>query len=423
MIKKKILFYTDCPIFGGCEKPIFEVLGSDDFASRYDFTVIFRITKAYLEGLALFWPSFPKGLSCGIRLFDINTVSYYLARKIKDPLLLRIAGKSITLIFILMTPFLFSYDFLLLSALFRRNRADIIHINNGGYPGALSCRVAAVAARAAGFKKIILSVHNTAFKSKGFIDKYIDRLVKRDVDVIVTGSKASGSALAGNRGFDPNKIITIYHGVNPNKITSGKSSIGEDAGLGKYISMVARFEDRKGHKYAVEAFKKVIEGNPSFADIKLVLIGDGPMLSDIKQLVASERLENNVRFMGHRNDYIDYVVSSLFLINPSIGYEDLPYIILEAMALGVPVIGTDIAGIPEEIEDGVTGIVVPPKDAEALGQAISKMLSDSEGRMRMGRAAQERFRKLFTLNKMIDSYLTLYDKGIPERSTGQGDYS
>ncbi len=409
MTKKKILFYTDCPIFGGCEKPIFEVLASEELSSGYDFTVIFRSTKAYLEGLALFWPSFPKRLFCGIKLFDINTVSYYLTEKIKNPLLLRIAGKSVTLISVLMTPFIFSYDFLLLSSIFRRNRADMIHINNGGYPGALSCRAAAAAARAAGFKKIILSVHNTAFKSRGIIDAFIDGLVKRDVDVVVTGSRASGSALAKNRGFDPKKIITIYHGVRPAKISPGKPPVEKEAGFGKYISMVARFEDRKGHRYAVEAFKGVINGNPAYADIKLVLIGDGPVLADIKQLVASERLDNNVLFMGHRDDYIDYVASSLFLINPSIGYEDLPYIILEAMSLGVPVIGTDIAGIPEEIENGITGIIVPPKDAGAIKTAMVSLLSDHNMRVKMGKASRERFDKLFTLDKMINRYLALYD--------------
>ncbi len=409
MTKKKILYYTDCPIFAGCEKPIFEVLASDELSSGYDFTVIFRNTKAYFEGLAIFWPSFPRKLFRGIKLFDSNTVSYYVIEKIKNPLFLRIAGKAIQLTFILLTPFIFSYDFLLLSSIFRRNRADIIHINNGGYPGALSCRAAAVAARSVGFKEIILSVHNTAFKSEGIIDAFIDRLVKRDVDIVVTGSKASGSALAKTRGFDPNKIITIYHGVHPAKIMPAKPPVGEVAVLGKYILMVARFEDRKGHRYAVEAFKRVIKGNPSYADIKLVLIGDGPVLDDIKQLVTSDRLDNNVRFMGHRVDYIDYVASSLFLINPSIGYEDLPYIILEAMSLGVPAIGTDIAGIPEEIEDGITGFIVQPKDAAAIEQAILKMLSDPEGRARMGRAAQERFHKLFSMDKMVNSYLMLYD--------------
>lgn len=408
MRNKKILFYTDCPIFGGCEKPLFEILASDKLSSEYNSTLIFRSSGAYLKGLEPFRSRLPEGRSYGIRLLDINSIVHSLHEKIKNPRLLKLAEKSVATVFILVTPFAFIYDLLRLSALFGRNKADVIHINNGGYPGALGCRAAAVAARFAGFKKVIFSVHNTAFNGGGFVERLKDYPVKRSVDVFVTGSKASGLALEKNRGFDPDKITTIYHGVRPAEAKSGPS--GE--GLGRYISMVARFEERKGYRYAVEAFKKMVKGNPLYSDIKLVLIGDGPELADIKQLVVSEGLGDKVRFMGHRKDYIDFVAKSLFLINPSVGYEDLPYVILEAMSLGVPVIGTDIAGIPEEIEDGVTGIVVPPKDAEALGRAILKMLSDKESRDRMGKAGQERFHKLFTLDKMVNNYLMLYEKGI-----------
>lgn len=406
--KKRILYYTDCFIFGGCEKPIFEVIGSRDFVSGYDYSIIFRSSKEYVEGLASFRPSFPKEKLTGIKLLDVVFVNIYLTKKISNQFIMRMLRKFMTVLFLFLTPFIFIYDLILLSYLFNKKKVDVIHINNGGYPAALSCRAAAVAARFAGIKKIILSIHSTAVKDAGFADKVIDFFVKRSVGVIVTGSRASGLALVKNRGFDQSKIITIYHGVRPSGIATGKRPVGDDACLGRYISMVARFEDRKGHRYAVQAFKKVIEGNPLFSDLKLVLVGDGPVLDDIKELVASEGIGNNVRFMGHRNDYADYVASSLFLLNPSTGYEDLPYVIIEAMSLGVPVIGTDIAGIPEEIEDGVTGIVVPPKDSAALERAILKMLSDEESRIRMGRAAQERFHELFTMDKMVNNYLRLY---------------
>ena len=409
-MKKKILFYTDCPIFGGCEKPLFEVITSDNFASEYDFKVIFRNTKEYLEGLLLFCPSFPKSRLLGIKLLDINSVNLYLIKKIANPLFRKIAGNFATLLSIIMKPFIFIYDFLLLSILFGRNTADAIHINNGGYPGALGCRAAAVAARCAGFKKIIFSVHNTAIRSSGFVEKLMDHLVRRNVDVFVTGSKASGLALAKNRGFDKDKITTIYHGVRASNIAVRKTFVEGGAGHEQYILMVARCEERKGHEYALRAFKKNIVENPEFADLKLVLIGDGPIFNNIKKLIISEQLDNNVRLMGHRNDYLDYIASSLFLINPSIGYEDLPYVILEAMSLGVPVIGTDIAGMPEEIENGVTGIIVPPRDINALNQAMLTILCDNNVRFNMGIAAKKRFYKLFTLDKMTDDYMSFYNK-------------
>lgn len=409
MKKRSILFYTDCFIFGGCEKPIFEVLKSSDFDAKYDFKVVFRHTEEYLAGLRLFWPSFPKNRFIGIKFFDINNLFHWLTKNISNKLFLKISMKFISLVFILINPIIFVYDFLTLSPVFSRNKASIIHINNGGYPGALSCRAAAVAAKFVGFKRIIFSVHNTAFKSSGFMDRFINYLVKRIVDIVVTGSKASGLALVKNRGFKQDKIINIYHGVHEPVFALEGSFSKEGANSERCLTMVARFEDRKGHKYVIEAFKKVIDRGSSFADIKLNLIGDGPNFTDIKDLVESEGLDNNIRFLGHRDDYAYYIASSLILLNPSIGYEDLPYIILEAMSLGVPVIGTDIAGIPEEIEDNVTGVLVPPKDSAALAQAIFSLLTDDRKRVQMGIAARGRFYCIFTIHEMLKNYLILYE--------------
>jgi glycosyltransferase involved in cell wall biosynthesis len=415
MKKRSILFYTDCFIFGGCEKPIFEVIKSSDFNAEYDFKVVFRHTDEYLMGLRQFWPAFPGNRFIGLKLFDINNLYYWLTKKRLNKLFLRITIKLFSLIFIFINPIIFIYDFLALSLVFIKNKADVIHINNGGYPGALSCRAAAAAAKFIGFKKIIFSVHNTAFKDTGFMDRLMDSLVKRSIDIIVTGSKASGLALARNRGFNQNKIINIYHGVHESVPLPKSQFPAEGFNSERSITMVARFEDRKGHKYVIEAFKKLLDMNSSFADIKLNLIGDGPTLADIKYLVELNGLGNNVRFLGHRDDYVNYIASSLILLNPSIGYEDLPYIILEAMSLGVPVIGTDIAGIPEEIEDTVTGIVVPPKDSAALAQAIFSLLSDDKKRVQVGSAARDRFRRIFTIDGMLKNYLLLYE--------GNGEYA
>lgn len=415
MKKRSILFYTDCLIFGGCEKPVFEVIKSSDFDVKYDFKVVFRHTEKYLIGLRQFWPAFPENRFIGLKFFDINNLYYWLTKKCSNKLFLRIWIKLFGLIFIFINPIIFIYDFLALSLVFIRNKADIIHINNGGYPGALSCRAAAVAAKFVGFKRIIFSVHNTAFKRVGLMDRFIDYLVKRSIDTIVTGSKASGLALVKNRGFDQSRIINIYHGVHESVSLPKSQFSAEGFNSERSITMVARFEDRKGHKYVIEAFKKLLDMNSSFADIKLNLIGDGPIFADIKYLVESNGLDNNVRFLGHRDDYINYIAASLILLNPSIGYEDLPYIILEAMSLGVPVIGTDIAGIPEEIEDTVTGIVVPPKDSAALAQAIFSLLSDDKKRVQAGNAARDRFRRIFTIDEMLKNYLMLYE--------GNGEYA
>ena len=409
--KKKIIFYTDCFIFGGCEKPIFRVMTSQQFLAKYDYRLIYRKNREYIKGLNISHPHLPKDKSSEVTLFDISTFTIYLSEKIKNKYLLRVLIKLTIAIYILFMPVIFIYDYIILYMKFLKEKPDIVHINNGGYPGALSCRAASVAARYAGIKNVILNVHNIALKSIGYFDRKIDYFVKKSVVVIITGSKSAGRALTKNRGFESDKIITIYHGVDRVACDAGVSQnenslAGSD---GRHISMVGRFENRKGHRYAIAAFKKMLSGHKELSDLKLLLIGDGPILSEMKRLVADEGLAQNVIFLGHRNDYMNYVSTSLFLLHPSIEGEDLPYIILEAMAAGVSVIGTDVAGIPEEIEDGVTGIILKPKDTGAIVSAMFRLLSDDSGRKRMGDESKKRFQNLFLADKMIDNYLKLYD--------------
>lgn len=403
--KKRIIFYTDCFIFGGCEKPIFKLMDSRLFTAEHDYLVIYRYSREYEAGIKLFNQTVPKEKTRVVRFADIATWNLTLEKKISKPLLLCKARKRTETFFNFIDPLLFFYETGLLYFIFLREHADMVHINNGGYPAALSCRAAAVAAKLAGKKKILFSVNNLAFKRNKVLDFVIDFLVGKSVSVFITGSKAAERALSLERGFDKEKITTIYHGVEPFRILHNER--------GKRISMVANFEGRKGHKHVVLAVKKLISEHPEHSDLKVEMIGDGSTLKEIRMLIAEERLEKNIELLGRRSDYADFVASSLFLLNPSTGYEDLPYIILEAMALGVPVIGTDVGGIPEEIENNVTGIVVPPGDIEALSKAIFMLLTDQEMRKRMGDAAKRRFQSLFAIDKMTDNYLKLYDSLKP----------
>ncbi len=408
---RRVVYYTDCLVYGGCEKSMFEVMASQAFVSRYDYLLVYRMTKEYTKGMRINHPDFPADKLLGINLFDINTVNIYLWEMVKNRYALKILKKLITEIFILLSPFIFIYDYIILYFIFLRNKPEIVHINNGGYPASLSCRAAAVAAKNAGARNVIMSVNNIAFKDTGYIDRVIDSLVRRSVDAITTASAAAGRALAVNRGFNPKKIITLPHGIegalrNPDSnLAAGNMKVQND----RIVSIAARFEERKGHKYAIEAFKEMLQENKGLSGVKLILMGEGPMSGEIKELVSREGLDKNIIFMGQRDDCIDYIAKSLFLLLPSIGYEDLPFVILEAMSLGVPVIGTDVAGIPEEIENGITGIVVPPKDAEAIKTAMVSLISDDNLRIKMGKASRERFDKLFTLDRMISRYLALYE--------------
>jgi len=99
-------------------------------------------------------------------------------------------------------------------------------------------------------------------------------------------------------------------------------------------------------------------------------------------------------------------------ILPSVEYEDFPNVILEAMSLGKPIIGTNVAGIPEQIENGVNGFVVEPKDVKSLSEAILTLVKSKEKRVKMGAKSLGRFNKLFSSDKILNDYLNLYKQMI-----------
>lgn len=386
-MKPRVLYYTDCYLFGGCERPLYELLSAGKLAQQCDYLLVCRKNRKYQAGAMAHYPAIARRIKW-VELPDICTL---------DELFGWPLASVLNLAYRFIWPLFFFYDLIVLYWLFRREPAELIHINNGGYPGALSCRAAALAARLAGKKRTIFNVHNTAQKIESPLNRLVDLLVNKWTSVFVTGSLASRQALIKNRRIDAAKVVNIYHGIDRPGVTAGQKR--------ELITMVAGFEERKGHRIVIAALGKIIADHPG---IKIVFIGDGPLLDEMKKIAIKAGLEKNVSFLGRRPDYLTWVNESRFLLNPSLANEDLPYIILEAMALGVSVIGTAVAGIPEEIEHNVSGLVVAPGNVDQLAAAIWQLLADEPLCWRLGEAARERFEKMFTKQRMIANYLELY---------------
>jgi glycosyltransferase involved in cell wall biosynthesis len=393
MAKNRILFYTDCYMFGGCEKSLFEIVSHKDFNENFDYSIIYNYSSRYLDGLEKYKPNFPMQKLVAIRLPEVtlsvyNNPSYSYFRK----LIIRVSFK-------LLRPFILIYDIVKLKKSFKTDCAKVLHINNGGYPGALSCIAATVAGKLCG-KKVIMVINNTAQARRCPMDFVMDWLCKKSVDIFITGSKASGAILSQRRGMSPKKITNVYHGMRPPSIIKTETK--------EQICMIALLEERKGHKYAISAFKRLVNENPEFSKLKFVLIGDGPIRKELERQVSDLHLNESVEFVGYTPNYAQTLTESKFLLNPSIKNEDLPYIIIEAMSLGIPAIATAIAGIPEQITDGETGFLVEPKDIDALYHSMKKLLKDKNLREQMSKNSKRKFEKLFTLDAMVNSYLEHY---------------
>src|SRR5262249_40987253 len=138
-------------------------------------------------------------------------------------------------------------------------------------------------------------------------------------------------------------------------------------------------------------------------------VGHGQEGKELELRAKGRRLDRDFRFLGMRRDVPSILAASDMFVLASL-WEGLPLVLLEAMAAGLPAVVTAVGGNPEVIEDGVSGVLVPAGDEQALAQAISGVLDDPRRRQLMGQAARERFDRYFSLQRFIDAHEQLYEE-------------
>jgi glycosyltransferase involved in cell wall biosynthesis len=170
------------------------------------------------------------------------------------------------------------------------------------------------------------------------------------------------------------------------------------------IINVANMRPVKDHKTLLESFKKLTE---RMKGVRLSLVGDGPLRRQMEEFCTQQSI-HDVEFLGklpHR-DALKHIANSDVFILTSVE-EGMPNVIIEALALGKPVIATAVGGIPEVVKDGVNGILVPPKSPEHVAKALERLLSDSGLRRKLGEAAAESV-KDYTWSKIAEKYERIY---------------
>lgn len=154
----------------------------------------------------------------------------------------------------------------------------------------------------------------------------------------------------------------------------------------RVIGTVGRLVAFKGQRYLLEAFSQLRQSYPC---VRLLMVGDGPERTSLERHAARLGVGEAVRFTGHREDVADLLAAMEIFVLPSLG-EHFGRVLLEAMALKLPVVATAAGGVPEVVVDNLTGLLVPPADAAALANAIATLLADpARGRV-MGSAGRER---------------------------------
>jgi len=245
-------------------------------------------------------------------------------------------------------------------------------------------------------------------KNSGLRHIYSYRIIRYFFDKIVSVSEGTRRFLIKERNIPPNLLTVIHYGVDVEKykimnLDQKRRELGVD-GRDFVIGVVARLTKQKGHIYLIEAAKEIVKKYPNS---KFLLVGDGPLRVMLEKKVAEYNLRDNFIFLGFRDDVNQLLnVMDIFVL-PSL-WEGLPNVILEAMACGKPVVATAVDGTPEAVIDNETGILVPPKDPQALEEAIVRLLSNSSEMRRLGENSRKRIEEFFSINYQASRFEELY---------------
>jgi glycosyltransferase involved in cell wall biosynthesis len=234
----------------------------------------------------------------------------------------------------------------------------------------------------------------------------LSRRKYRGCDRVIAVSRAiTGVLVAG--GIEADLIRLVYEGVADRAPSPGGAQALRSLGVPEgapVVGNVAALTGHKDHATLIEAAGLVLRARP---ETRFVIVGEGPLRRELEARVREGGLAGRVAFAGFRDD-VDRLLPAFDVFCLSSQLEGLGTSVLDAMAFGRPVVATAAGGIPEAVEDGVTGRVVPVRDPVALARALLDVLRDPEARRAMGDAGRQRFLARFTADRMAEETLRVY---------------
>ncbi len=281
-----------------------------------------------------------------------------------------------------------------LTRLFRRLRPDVVHAHDHralfyGGPAAWAARVP-------------LLINTRHGRNSHFTPRQVavGRQLARLADWYVCVSD-DVKAQCVAEGIAHSRLLTIKNGINVEQFAySGPCPGGP-------VVAVARLSPEKDIANLIRAAAQAAE---RARDLRVEIAGGGPCLEELEQLAASLGVADRIRFLGEVHDVPAVLARARMFVLPSLS-EGIPLTVLEAMACGLPVVATRVGGLPEVVDDGVTGLLVPPADPAALAEAVLEVWNDPYRRDRMGRAGGRRAQEHFDVRRMVAEYEALYCGG------------
>ncbi len=239
---------------------------------------------------------------------------------------------------------------------------------------------------------------------KRIVDPFVRRVMKRAAAIIVTSKKYLDSSEELLNFQDKCHVVPLgidldaFGADAPDETKAIHEKYGQ-----KLIVAVGRLVPYKGFEVLLNAMREI--------DATLLLIGTGPLREELQARIVALGIQNKAHMLGYVSDTVPYYRASKMLVLPSVSRaESFGLVQVEAMAAGIPVVNTDIAsGVPEVSVNGETGVTVPPSDPGALARAINFLLDNEETRRRYGMAAKARACEHFSLQRMAQRTLSVYE--------------
>lgn len=292
-----------------------------------------------------------------------------------------------------------------LSRCFRAAQPEIVHTHllHADIHGTL-------AARRAGVRFVVSSRHNDDKFRRTLPMRLLNRWLWHQTDAGIAISEAIRQFSITVEGAPAEHIHTVHYGLDPASVTAPADArqilraalhLPQEALL---AGSVCRLIEQKGLLYGLRGFAQIAS---RFPQAYYVLAGEGAQRGDLEAEVRSLALEDRVFFLGWRDDAHTVMAALDVLLAPSL-WEGFGLVFLEAMALGVPVISTQVSAIPEVVVDGETGWLVPPRDADAVAAALSDAFDHSETRRTRGIQGRRRLETQFSVEAMVERTLVVY---------------
>lgn len=286
-----------------------------------------------------------------------------------------------------------------------RLRPDVLHTHLQ-----YSDLIGGVAARTLGIPAVatlhVLDSHETTRdRLRARLAALARRRCHRRVIAVSDHIRDAYLALGADR---PEHVVTVHNGIAARPAPGAGARVRAELGLSPedaVVAVIAVLRPGKGHDLAVAAVEEVRRGLPS---VRLLIVGDGPARDDVARLAA--RLDGAAVLAGHRDDVMAVLDAADVLLHPS-HTDAFPTVLLQGLAAGVPIVASGVGGIPEIVEDGQTGLLVPPPLTHgAFAARLAQLFSDANLRRAIAKRGRERYAAGFTAENWAGRLRAIYEQ-------------